>query len=113
MQLNNKQLSDTATQISGLTLSLTSAKTQLSNINSQEETARSARADEQHQVEVRKSGSEKVLEALQKIHDKLAAVVLKDGAFLQMEDRKVLAQSLKTELGERNPLAMMVELTAK
>lgn len=64
-------------------------------------------------MEVRKSGSEKVLEALQKIHDKLAAVVLKDGAFLQMEDRKVLAQSLKTELGERNPLAMMVELTAK
>ncbi|KAM3138190.1 hypothetical protein pb186bvf_009653 [Paramecium bursaria] len=114
VQTNNQQLTELSSQISSLTQSSVSLKKQLNNVNSREETIRASRQQEIELKQKRQAAGDKILAAIQLIHDKLVQTVLNEqGSFLEVEDKKILTQQLKDELGERHPIALMVALTTE
>ncbi|KAM3131581.1 hypothetical protein pb186bvf_016365 [Paramecium bursaria] len=105
----NQLLGDLSEEI--YTISRTSAnlQTQLTQTNQREESLIQFLADEESNFNKKQEQTRKSVDALNEIIQKLTGAVL-NASFIEKGE---FVQKIKQQLGDRNPIAMLVEVTAK
>ncbi|CAD8044233.1 unnamed protein product [Paramecium primaurelia] len=114
VQTTNRKIGEITQSISTLTSTSVSIKKQLETINQREEQIRNNRAKEIQSVETKQTASQKTLETLEEIHNRLVKAVLSNqGSFLEETEKQEIINQVKQELGLTHPLALLLDLSAK
>ncbi|CAD8047186.1 unnamed protein product [Paramecium primaurelia] len=114
VQTNNRKIGEITQSISTLTSTNVSIKKQLETINQREEQIRDNRAKEIQAVETKQTAAQKILGALEEIHDRLVKAVLSNqGSFLEEREKQEIIKQVKQELGHKHPLVLLLDLSAK
>ncbi|CAK78877.1 unnamed protein product (macronuclear) [Paramecium tetraurelia] len=114
VQTTNRKIGEITQSISTLTSTSVSIKKQLEAINQREEQIRDNRAKEIQSVQTNQTAAQKILGALEEIHDKLVKAVLSNsGSFLEETEKQEIIKQVKQELGHKHPLALLLDLSVK
>ncbi|CAD8045789.1 unnamed protein product [Paramecium sonneborni] len=89
VQTTNRKIGEITQSISTLTSSNVSVKKQLESINQREEQIRDNRAKEIQAVETKQTAAQKILGALEEIHDRLVKAVLSNQVLFLEETEKI------------------------
>ncbi|CAD8135070.1 unnamed protein product [Paramecium octaurelia] len=114
VQTTNRKIGEITQSISTLTSTSVSIKKQLESINQREEQIRDNRAKEIQSVETKQTAAQKILGALEEIHDRLVKAVLSSqGSFLEETEKQEIIKQVKLELGLNHPIALLLDLSVK
>jgi hypothetical protein len=104
-------------ELSALAETIKSLEKQLDLLNGKEEEIRAAREADEIAYNRRKYNSQRVLNALNLVLEKLTAAVFREqnsqGAVLLETERDEMVTQIRKELGHSHPIAVLVAMTAK
>jgi hypothetical protein len=97
-----------------LAASSSALRTQLSLLNTREEAIRQSRADEGNSFTKRTASNNKLLLAVGQIKNRLIQTINdSNGVLLEKAQQEQIVADIKRELGDRNPIAVLAQLTTK
>jgi uncharacterized protein (DUF2384 family) len=111
-QDNNRAIGDLSEQVALLSQTSVSLQRQITLLADREQSIHDTRANDNDGFQKRAQQNNKLLNAIAELKVRVYnSVNSENGVWLQKAEKKDFVANLKKELGDRNPLALLVELT--